>query len=148
LANVGILPMFGFPTRVRHLFHDRPTNAFEWPPEDVIDRELDIAISQFAPGSETVKDGLIHTSIGVVDYQPQGPAILQQPNPLGPPLPIGMCRLCQAIDGSQNPAPTCPVCGAAPPDYELINVAQPRGFRTWYGASRDGPRYRLCAQRQ
>jgi DEAD/DEAH box helicase domain-containing protein len=137
LANVGILPMFGFPTRVRYLFHDRPTSAFEWPPEDVIDRELDIAISQFAPSSETVKDGVIHTSIGVADYQPQGPTIVEQPNPLGPPLPIGMCRLCQAIDGSQNPAPTCPICGAAPPDYELINVAQPRGFRTWYGGSRD-----------
>ena len=137
LANVGILPMFGFPTRVRYLFHDRPGSAFEWPPEDVIDRELDIAISQFAPGSETVKDGLIHTSIGVVDYQPQGHAVIEQANPLGPPLPIGICRRCQAIDGSQNPAPTCSVCGGAPPDYELINVSQPRGFRTWYGASRD-----------
>jgi hypothetical protein len=50
LANVGILPMFGFPTRIRYLFHDWPSSAFEWPPEDVIDRELDIAISQFAPG--------------------------------------------------------------------------------------------------
>ena len=101
LANVGILPMFGFPTRVRYLFHDRPTSGFEWPPEDVIDRELDIAISQFAPGSETIKDGLIHTSIGVVDYQPQGHAVIEQPNPLGPPTLIGMCRQCQAIDGSQ-----------------------------------------------
>jgi DEAD/DEAH box helicase domain-containing protein len=137
LANVGILPMFGFPTRVRYLFHDRPGNAFEWPPQDVIDRELDIAISQFAPGSETIKDGLIHTSIGAVDYQPQGNTIVEQANPLGPPLPIGVCRRCQAVDGSPVPAQTCPVCGAAPPDYEVINLSQPRGFRTWYGASRD-----------
>jgi DEAD/DEAH box helicase domain-containing protein len=128
---------FGFPTRVRYLFHDRPTSGFEWPPEDVIDRELDIAISQFAPSSETIKDGLIHTSIGVVDYQPQGHAVIEQPNPLGPPTPIGVCRQCQAIDGSQSPAPTCSVCGAAPPNYERINISQPRGFRTWFGASRD-----------
>src|SRR5262249_28421822 len=52
LANVGILPMFGFPTRIRYLFHERPNSAYEWPPDGTIDRELDIAISQFAPCSE------------------------------------------------------------------------------------------------
>jgi ATP-dependent helicase YprA (DUF1998 family) len=137
LANVGVLPMFGFPTRVRYLFHERPGGAYEWPPDGVVDRELDIAISQFAPSSETVKDGVIHTAVGVVDYQPQGNAVVEQPNPLGPPLPIGLCRRCQAVDGSQNPAQTCPVCGAAPPDYEQVVLSQPRGFRTWFGASRD-----------
>ncbi|MGH9202021.1 MAG: helicase-related protein, partial [Vicinamibacterales bacterium] len=138
LANVGILPMFGFPTRIRYLFHKRPGGTYEWPPKGVVDRELDIAISQFAPCSETVKEGLIHTSIGVVDYEPQGNSVVQQPNPLGPPLVIGLCRRCQAVDGSQNPAPACPVCGAAPPDYDpLVRLSQPRGFRTWFGASRD-----------
>lgn len=135
LANVGILPMFGFPTRVRYLFHDRPGAAYEWPPEGVVDRELDIAISQFAPCSETVKDGLIHTSVGVVDFQPQGNAVVEQPNPLGPPLAIGLCHRCQAVDGSQNPASACPVCGAASPDYDLVHLSQPRGFRTWFGGS-------------
>jgi DEAD/DEAH box helicase domain-containing protein len=137
LANVGVLPMFGFPTRVRYLFHERPGGAYQWPPDGVVDRELDIAISQFAPSSETVKDGLIHTAVGVVDYQPQGNAVVEQPNPLGPPLPIGLCRRCQAVDASQNPAQACPVCGAAPPDYEQMVLSQPRGFRTWYGGSRD-----------
>jgi hypothetical protein len=138
LANVGILPMFGFPTRVRYLFHKRPRASHEWPPDDVIDRDLDIAISQFAPCSETVKDGLIHTAVGVVDYQPLGNPPPEQPNPLGPVLTIGMCRRCQSVDGSANPAPTCQVCGIGAPDYELVRLAQPRGFRTWFGGgSRD-----------
>lgn len=137
LANIGVLPMFGFPTRVRYLFHDQPGGAYEWPPEGVVDRELDIAISQFAPSSETVKDGVIHTAVAVVDYQPQGNAVVEQPNPLGPPLVIGLCRRCQAVDGSQTPAQACPVCGAVPPDYEQVVLSQPRGFRTWFGASRD-----------
>jgi ATP-dependent helicase YprA (DUF1998 family) len=137
LANTGILPMFGFPTRVRLLFHDSPGTGYEWPPEDVVDRDLDIAISQFAPCSETVKDGLIHTAVGVVDYQPQGNAVVQVANPLGPPVPIGMCNLCQAVDGSANPAASCPVCGATPPDYEIVMLSQPRGFRTLFGTSRD-----------
>jgi len=135
LANVGLLPMFGFPTRVRYLFHKRPTPSHEWPPEYVIDRELDIAISQFAPCSETVKDGLIHTSVGVVDYQPEGTIPREQPNPLGPVLVIGMCRSCQAVDAHQPPAPACPICGTAPPDYDPnVRLSQPRGFRTEYGA--------------
>ena len=68
LANCGLLPMFGFPTRVRLLFHQYPHEGI-WPPErGVVDRDLDIAISQFAPGSETVKDKAIHKAIGVANY--------------------------------------------------------------------------------
>jgi hypothetical protein len=137
LANAGILPMFGFPTRIRFLFHERPKGAYEWPPEDVVDRDLDIAISQFAPGSETVKDGMIHTAVGVVDYLPQGNTVVEQPDPLGPSLLVGMCRRCQAIDESLTPGQSCPVCGAVPPDYEHVRLSQPRGFRTWFGGSRD-----------
>ncbi len=138
LANKGILPMFGFPTRVRYLFHDRPRGVHEWPPEDVVDRELDLAISQFAPGSETVKDGLVHSAVGVVDYQPRGNAVIQAPDPLGPPIPVGLCKRCQAVNASPQPPATCSVCGAGQPDYELVTLSQPRGFRTAYGAtSRD-----------
>ncbi len=138
LANVGILPMFGFPTRVRYLFHERPTTAHEWPPDGLVDRDLDIAISQFAPGSETVKDGIIHTAVGVVDYQPQGHIVTQVPNPLGPAQLIGLCRRCQAIDASPVPGQACPVCQATgAPDYEVIGLSQPRGFRTWFGGARD-----------
>lgn len=141
LANEGLLPMFGFPTRVRYLFHERPFAGYDWPPEEgTVDRDLDVAISQFAPGSETVKDGLIHTAVGVVKYRPQGNVVIQEPNPLGPPSPIGFCRSCQAVDIQPTPAATCPVCGATSlqkPGYEVIQLAQPLGFRTWYDRSRD-----------
>ena len=140
LANAGILPMFGFPTRTRYLYHDRPTRSYSWPPDDVVDRELDIAISQFAPGAETVKDALIHTSVGVVDYRPLGNRVIEAPNPLGPAIPVGVCSACHAVDGSQSPSPDCPVCGATPqhnPGYRVTDLSQPAGFRTWYGRSRD-----------
>jgi DEAD/DEAH box helicase domain-containing protein len=140
LANVGLLPMFGFPTRVRYLFHRRPRAGYDWPPEmGVVDRDLDLAISQFAPGAETVKDGLIHTSIGVVSYQPQGNSVVEQPGPLGPPRPIGFCRSCQAVD-VQAGGVACPVCGATAqqnPGYEVIQLSQPLGFRTFFGRERD-----------
>ena len=140
LANAGVLPMFGFPTRIRFLYHDHPRRPYPWPPEGVVDRELDIAISQFGPGAETVKDGLIHTAIGVVNYRPQGNSIVEETGPLGPAITVGMCASCQAVDGSQPPPASCAVCGATPaqnPGYRVINLAQPSGFRTWYGNSRD-----------
>lgn len=139
LANAGVLPMFGFPTRVRNLYHRNPDASGEWPPEDVVDRPLDVAISQFAPGSETVKEGLIHTAVGVVDYHRIGNRIDQEPNPLGPPIPVGMCYHCQSIDpgGGGASAPTCKVCNRGAPDYRPINLSQPAGFRTWYGSEKD-----------
>ena len=140
LANAGLLPMFGFPTRVRFLFHERPTRAYDWPPEDgVVDRDLDLAISQFAPASETVKDGLIHTAVGVAHYRPQGNRVVERPNPLGPTRLIGMCRRCQAID-IQPSLTACPVCGATPqqqPGYEVMQLSEPLGFRTWFNGGRD-----------
>jgi len=128
--------MFGFPTRVRYLFHKQPA-ARKWPPDDVVDRPLDLAISQFAPSSETVKEGLIQTAVGVVDYQRQGNQVTEIPDPLGPPIPIGMCRQCQSVDAAAVPALTCQVCGASGPDYSVVNLAQPKGFRTFYGRERD-----------
>ncbi len=141
LANVGLLPMFGFPTRVRFLYHKRPKGGYDWPPEKgTVDRDLDMAISQFAPGAETVKDGLIHTSVGVVNYRPQGNVVVEAPDPLGPARPIGFCRSCQAVDVQPTAAATCPVCGATAlqrPGYEVIQLAQPVGFRTWPRQDRD-----------
>ncbi|HUB33404.1 MAG TPA: DEAD/DEAH box helicase [Bryobacteraceae bacterium] len=137
LAEAGLLPMFGFPTRVRMLYHERPRFS-DWPPErGVVDRELDIAISQFAPGAETVKDGLIHTSIGVVDYVPGGGRIDEVPLPLGAARPIGLCRACRAVDDRLVPGAACPVCGAVDPDFKVIQLSQPLGFCTGYRGSRD-----------
>ena len=140
LANAGVLPMFGFPTRTRYLYHDRPEQPNPWPPDDVVDRELDIAISQFAPSAETVKDGLIHTSVGVVDYRRFGNQVAQARDPLGPAIEIGVCSACHAVDGSQTPAANCPACGATAqqdPGYRVTNLSQPAGFRTWHSGSRD-----------
>ena len=140
LANAGVLPMFGYPTRTRYLFHDRPAQAYPWPPDDVVDRDLDIAISQFAPGSETVKDGLIHTAVGVVDYRPQGNRATEIVDPLGKPIEVGVCSACEAVDDTQPPSTSCPVCGSTAqqdPGYRTVRLSQPAGFRTWYGKSRD-----------
>jgi len=126
--------MFGFPTRSRLLFQKRP---WKWPiTEDVVDRDLEIAIGQFAPGSETVKDKAVHTSIGVVGYEPGGP---DGPNEIADPFAgseaIGVCGKCHALSiQERNPDPdSCPVCGEpSSAQFRPSTIFQPPGFRTNY----------------
>ncbi len=138
LASHGVLPMFGFPTRVRYLFHGGPPNAAGgWPPErGTVDRQLDIAISQFAPGAQTVKDDELLTSVAVVEYFPVGGTVQTAPNPLGNPTRVGVCRKCQALVESPAAVGGCPFC-AAPrtrDDYRTVDLSEPPGFMTWWAA--------------
>jgi ATP-dependent helicase YprA (DUF1998 family) len=136
LANAGLLPMFGFPTRARYLFHSDPTRSSEWPPEETVDRDLDIAISQFAPGAETVKDGIVHTAVGVAHYRRVGNRIQEEPDPLGAPVRIGTCKECHAVSLNSTPGDRiCPVCRK--PAFNVIDLSQPRGFRTLFDGGRD-----------
>lgn len=132
LAAFGILPMFGLPTRIRYLFHQRPSR---WPPEyGTIDRALEIAISQFAPGAQTVKDDELHTAVGVVDYRPVAGRPEMHPDPLGRFDSVGICRQCQALVETPTPTAGCPYCTAAPgPDgYRIVDLSEPPGFSTWF----------------
>lgn len=134
LASFGILPMFGFPTRVRNLYHSRPSRH-NWPPQDgVIDRTLDVAISQFAPGAQTVKDDRLFTAVGIVEYVPAQGDIATLPDPLADRMPVGVCRQCQGL--VENPVMTsnCPYCltplGSS--GYRSVEIVEPPGFTTWF----------------
>ena len=139
LAEAGLLPMFGFPTRVRTLFHAMPRKARPWPPPFVVDRDASVAISEFAPGGDVVKDKAIHRCVGLVAYQPQGNRVLSDPDPLGFTAEIGQCSNCQALDTSAVPSERCPVCDApgengGPGSYRRFTIAQPSGYRTEFRA--------------
>ena len=128
LAESGLLPMFGFPTGVRLLYHQQPRKS-NWPPTSgIIDRNIDIAINQFAPGAETVKDKKIHTSIGIVSYVPEGRTMGTE-REIGREQPIGFCKNCKAvfIDAIENKH-NCRVCGDS--NFNLIQGIEPKGFLT------------------
>jgi DEAD/DEAH box helicase domain-containing protein len=145
LANGGLLPMFGFPTRVRLLYTNWRSTSQQWPPETgTVDRDLDIALSQFAPGSQTVKDKAVHNACGVVELFPQGNRVASKAG-LYPPLPngnetLGLCGNCQAVVfphivlnepplAEQTPPPQeCPVCGAH--ELRYLDAREPKGFFT------------------
>lgn len=131
LAERGLLPMFGFPTRVRYLYHSYPRRPYPWPPGGVIDRELSIAVSQFAPGSEVVKDKAIHTAIGVAAWRPAGATVLASDNPLGERESLSYCHNCLYLEREAPvPGSSCPVCDQPPGVFRHIDLAQPEGFRT------------------
>lgn len=138
LANKGILPMFGFPTRARLLYHGQPHN---WPPRQTVDRDLELAVSMFAPGAETVKERTIHTAIGVAHYTRQGPFAVPDPNPLGPAVMVGLCGNCQHVETAAPNSPVCSVCGApagtGDRDYKAMDLRQPKGFVSYYTKARD-----------
>ena len=65
MAELGLLPMSGMPTGIRNLitgFERIDDTLYE---ARTIDRPLDRAIFDFAPGSQKTKDKRIYTSIGI-----------------------------------------------------------------------------------
>jgi ATP-dependent helicase YprA (DUF1998 family) len=132
LAESGLLPMFGFPTRVRNLYHARPTS---WPPTKKVDRELSIAISQFAPGGQTVKDGKVHTAVGLVEYEPPGYGAPQPTaDPRGRITHVELCRHCLHVAISDDVPDRCPTCAEARPLFNVWALSEPDGFRSSYHA--------------
>ena len=131
LANAGVLPIFGFPTKVRQLYFN--PGADERHREDPIsDRSLDLAVSLFSPGSQVVKDGWTYTANGFAAYsQGRGRKLV---DPLGDPLAILRCPECgtaeSATDGAADT--TCPICHHY---RSTTRMFMPRGFMT--GADRD-----------
>jgi ATP-dependent helicase YprA (DUF1998 family) len=71
LAEGGLLPMYGMPTRVRPLYlglRSTGVDEYEW---DATDRDSDLAIYEFAPGAELVRDKRVHTAVGLTSSLPK-----------------------------------------------------------------------------
>jgi ATP-dependent helicase YprA (DUF1998 family) len=136
LAHAGILPMFGFPTRVRQLYLEVPEQRYPWPPDAAIDRDMAMAVSQFAPGGEIVKDGQVFTVTGVTEFEPlpRGPRPVAEP--LENPRTVGLCRVCNHVEEHPSPQGPCPVCRAA--EYSVVDMREPAGFRSSESRDFDG----------
>jgi DEAD/DEAH box helicase domain-containing protein len=128
LARNGVLPMFGFPTRVRNLWSSPVRTRAAMDNDVVSDRPLDLAISSFAPGAQVVKDGLVHKAAGFAAYIPKG-RFVEPVDPLGAPHSVGRCPKCGRTElGSGT------ICGACHETLEQVSLYEPRGFRTDYRA--------------
>jgi ATP-dependent helicase YprA (DUF1998 family) len=142
LAESGVLPMFGFPSSVRYLHLKRPYSAYPWPPPNVIDRDLSMAVGQFAPLSEVVRDGKVYPVVGIAAFRPTRPRPTPETDPLGPQRLVRVCRSCSYLAESVTTAADidepCPRCGSGPEAYGAIPLREPLGFRSGYAEDFDG----------
>ena len=141
LAEAGLLPMFGFPTSVRYLYLHRPQTSNPWPPKDVIDRDLSIAVSAFAPLSEVVRDGKVYPVVGITAFKPAGAGAPQPvPGALGNATALFICRTCSYLGDERagDDTDTCPRCGAGPTYFSEVPLREPLGFRSGFATDFDG----------
>ncbi|EHQ34544.1 DEAD/DEAH box helicase [Methanoplanus limicola] len=142
IADGGILPMYGLPTRVRALYH----GLYGSKPR-TIERDLELAITEFAPGSQRTKDHAVHTCIGFTQplvKQYKG-WMLAYPNEN--PLPYrkqmlrcsncGYVRVSDSIKKTKN----CPLCNESYNDkLKYYNIASPAAFRTDFSKGNNSKR--------
>lgn len=142
LAEQGLLPMYGMPTRVRDLYVGIEPNDLDQPEWDTIDREMDLAIYEFAPGRSLVRDKRRHTaigftpSLGAIHTNQTSRAVLLTPR--GAPwwtdtAWIATCPRCGATNSSDLIVFETKACGdcaaeVTPETYELYHL--PAAFRT------------------
>jgi DEAD/DEAH box helicase domain-containing protein len=144
LANAGVLPLFGFPSRVRDLYAKRVRDRND-ETAVVASRQLDQAVTSFAPGAVVVKDRQEHLCVGFAAYEFRGNAA-KAVDPLGHPLRVARCTECESLETrpSAHVDASCRICGGL---IEAFDVFQPAGFRTIYSApdfddTHDTPHYR------
>lgn len=132
LAEGAVLPMYGMPSRTRSLYHKLGEDKAY-----TIDRDLEIAVSEFAPGAQKTKDKVIHTSIGFT------PPLLKRGNrwvtASNDPLPymrwLQRCKACgfTLTSDHKRDVNECPHCGQPQDEKELFSqfqIATPQAFRT------------------
>jgi ATP-dependent helicase YprA (DUF1998 family) len=134
LADRGFLPGHGFPTDVVSFM---PGKEFKSPQDAPPDgarqfrtvgpqRSLDLAIRDYAPGSEVVLDGLVYKSAGVT-LNWKRPASEENVAEVQSLRYLWRCAACGASDTKRGGVPDCcPVCGAERPASE--EFLRPAGF--------------------
>ncbi|MDR6145976.1 Lhr-like helicase [Sphingomonas sp. SORGH_AS870] len=106
LAERGLLPMYGMPTRVRQLYLGVRPDSDEKDPDyswSTMDRDLDTAVFEFAPGAVLTKDKQRHRVIGFT-------GTLSPPERRGKFVSVeSMSRWVE----SEHQVALCPACGSA-----------------------------------
>lgn len=128
LAVAGVLPMFGFPTQVRTLYHDRG-GATKLDEISISDRPLDHAVWAFSPGSEIPKDKQLNVACGFAFRKDDRTGVKPVPQPLGDYVMYTKCTSDTCGSLASGESTTCDTCGEASEPFRLY---QPKGFLAAY----------------
>lgn len=140
MAEAGSLPMLGMPSRVRVLYYDYDVKQRAW---KTVDRDLEQAVFEFAPGGVLLVDKHQLVSEGLTGDLPdtawarkgsKGQTFVPLGDPYGPEFWITTCPMCGARQrplGEPEAEATCPACHAL---YDArvgcVACRVPTAFRT------------------
>lgn len=143
LAEWGLLPMYGMPTRVRNLYLGLRTvvkgaqETYEW---STMDRDIDLAVYEYAPGAVLVKDKQKHRVIGFTGSLPNPESERGTEMKIKPNSPwyesetfVAICSGCGAAkrsDAEPQDDLTCDDCEEDLPPEAFRRYVTPAGFRT------------------
>jgi DEAD/DEAH box helicase domain-containing protein len=145
LADDGVLPMYGMPSMVRNLHFGLPSGGGRAKEAKTLDRSIEQAITDYAPGSERIWDKRLLTPIGLV-----GPIQHKNNNqwasyvePVGETTWQIFCRECRNLSvkpiniedvRDKESFQQCPSCKADNASAYLAVV--PNGFMTDFDLSK------------
>ena len=138
LAEKNILPMFGMPSRVRYLYHGFAYRKGKRGKDfRKIDRDLELAITDFSPGAQKTKDKKIHTSIGFTSPLYLSGGKIKTEDPIKERGWIFRCIKCKHFKSSTNmPSSKCGKCEEEN-DNNVFAYVIPTGFRTDFSSGKD-----------
>jgi DEAD/DEAH box helicase domain-containing protein len=138
LAEFGLLPMYGMPTRVRNLYLGLEKDARRRDHWRTLDRDIDLAIYEFAPGSTVVADKREYLAVGFTPdlsnpILGKGGKIVKplQKTAFGQGFELIQCGACYAWTRLRDgePIEVC-ACGASLSGKPKHTVQMPNAFRT------------------
>lgn len=124
LLDAGLLPRYAFPVDVVQLHTEPPARA--WNTEHGLQRDLSIALSEYAPGSEVVRDMRVYRVAGLYDPYARTSNYTSTSD-------LYECHDCRAtLEGPPgHPIRLCPVCQSV--NIDARPFIDPRGFTTVWG---------------
>lgn len=153
LINGNILPRYAFPIDVVALWRSDPSKFYNRGEE--VQRDLQIGLTEFAPGADVVMQHTIYECVGL--YAPFEENSRHEPTGW-----YFECPKCRTVKVDRNPEPkpdwaACDVCRepvGSEGKYQVLPYIQPKGFATdwrvkpkkYRGGGRDRAGYATVAQ--
>ena len=136
LAEHGYFPMYGMPTGVR-LLHTRPKLKSRDITFSNMDRNLEVAIQEFAPGKLLVQDKRRYFTAGYAGdslvQQHRDLRVISSPSELGSIRYLIECSVCFAwakVEGISGVEGPCKACGKELAGCKVYTAYEPHGFLT------------------
>lgn len=139
LAENGLFPMYGMPTRTRNLYTKPVVFGKNEISFSEIGRDLDVAIQEFAPGRFLVQDKRKYFTAGYVGsslqkgWNKQVVSFSSIPDTIGELHNLVECSVCSAwskISIDEGLAGECEACGSEKSGSLVHKTFVPRGFIT------------------